>query len=117
LSSRLCPLRNVWHKLEPLIVQDHRFLHERAEPCLFGGGQLLQREARSRKMWRLRRVMLLRATAESRPAMPAQRKEKVLTPSSRPDCFANSNPGVVCESEWRRDLNFFGWLALGNAAA
>ena len=22
----------------------HRFLHERADPCLFGGGQLLQRE-------------------------------------------------------------------------
>jgi hypothetical protein len=23
----------------------HRFLHERADPCLIGGGQLLQREA------------------------------------------------------------------------
>src|SRR2546425_11737937 len=23
----------------------HRFLHERADPCLFGGGQLLQRES------------------------------------------------------------------------
>src|SRR5207302_10658995 len=76
-----------WHKLEPLIVQDHRFLHDRAEPCLFGGGQLLQREAQSRKMWRLLRVMLLRATAASRPAMPARRKQNVLTPSCRPDSF------------------------------
>jgi hypothetical protein len=31
-------LRARWHKLEPLIVQDHRFLHDRAEHCLFGGG-------------------------------------------------------------------------------
>jgi hypothetical protein len=27
-----------------LLVLAHRFLHERADPCLFGGGQLLQRE-------------------------------------------------------------------------
>src|SRR6266496_1131823 len=37
-----------WPGTEPWISEAqssaHRFLHERADPCLFGGGQLLQRE-------------------------------------------------------------------------
>ena len=31
--------------------------------------------------------------------------------------FPNSNPSIVRERQWRRDLNIFGWLALGHAAA
>src|SRR5262249_40300772 len=50
----LCPFDDVRETLEPFCSQvltpskarfsAHRLLHERADPCLFGGGQLLQRE-------------------------------------------------------------------------
>jgi hypothetical protein len=37
--------------------------------------------------------------------------------SSYTDWFTTPIPVVGCECDWRRDLNFFGSLALGNVAA
>src|SRR5262249_33901192 len=47
------------------------------------------------------------ADAGSLPS-PGFQPEKVLTVSSRPDYFANSNPAAGCGSDRRRDLNFHG---------
>ncbi len=43
METRSCSrlLGRAWLRAED---SAHRFLHERADPCLFGGGQLLQRE-------------------------------------------------------------------------
>src|SRR5262249_10142903 len=47
------------------------------------------------------------ADAGSLPS-PGFQPEKVLTVSSRPDYFANSNPAAGCGSDRRWDLNFHG---------